>query len=66
MKMTIVTDSQGDILGAIPGVSMPEQIVLEEYQAHVVDVEDDIGAITDAEELKKRLQQHLQAQHGKQ
>lgn len=66
MKMTIVTDDQGNILGAIPGDSVPQHIILENFQSHVLDVEDDIGKITDGEALQKRLQEILQAQHGKQ
>ncbi len=66
MKMTIVTDDQGEILGAIPGDTVPEHLILKEFQSHVVDVTDDTGAITDGEQLKKRLQEALQAQHGKQ
>ncbi|KQQ40022.1 hypothetical protein ASF61_04245 [Duganella sp. Leaf126] len=66
MKMTIVTDDQGEILGAIPGDSVPEHVILEDFQSHVVDVADDTVALTDAEQLKQRLQQALQAQHGRQ
>ena len=66
MKMTIVTDDQGEILGAIPGDTVPEHVILKDFQSHVVDVADDTGAITDAEQLKMRLQEALQAQHGKQ
>ena len=56
MKMTIVTDDQGNILGAIPGDSVPEHVILADFQSHVLDVEDDIGKITDGEELQKRIQ----------
>jgi hypothetical protein len=66
MKMTIVTDDQGNILGAIPGDSVPQHLILEDFRSHVVEVDDDIGQITDGEELQKRLQQQLQAQHGRQ
>ncbi|KQN70493.1 hypothetical protein ASF04_11640 [Duganella sp. Leaf61] len=66
MKMTIVTDDQGEILGAIPGDTVPEHVILKDFQSHIVEVPDDTGAITDGAELKKRLQEALQAQHGKQ
>lgn len=73
MKMTIVTDDQGNILGAVQGESLSEKkdgveasvAFAEGYQTHVVDIDDDIGAVTDVVEFQKRLQQQLQAQHGK-
>jgi hypothetical protein len=78
MKMTIITDDQGNILGAVQGDSLSEKkgdveagvSFAEGFQTHLVDVDDDLATITDVDEFQKRLQhhlqQHLQAQHGKQ
>lgn len=77
MKMTIITDDQGNIVGAVQGDSLSEKkgdveagvSFAEGFQTHLVEVDDDLATITDADEFQKRLQhhlqQHLQAQHGK-
>ncbi|MFA9219052.1 MAG: hypothetical protein ACEQSK_18365 [Sphingomonadaceae bacterium] len=65
--MTIVTDDQGNILGAVQGHSLSDkQGDLEAsvsfapgHKTHQVDVDDDMASIDDADEFQKRLQQHL-------
>lgn len=76
MKITIVTDDQGNILGAVQGESLTQKqgdveatvTFPDGHQTHLVDVDDDLAAVTDAVEYEKRLQhhlqRHLQAQHG--
>lgn len=67
MKMTVVTDSHGNLVGAVSGhtlaskhddveahVSFPEG-----HRLHKVEVEDDIAKITDAAEFHNRLLKHL-------
>jgi hypothetical protein len=66
-KMTIVTDPQGNLVGAVHGhtlaskygnleakVSFPEN-----YKLHKVEVEDDVEKITDAAVFQQRLLKHL-------
>lgn len=75
MKITIVSDDQGNILGAVQGESLTQKqgdveatvTFLDSHHTHLVDVDDDLASVTDALEYEKRLQhhlqQHLQAQH---
>ena len=67
MKMTIITDDQGNILGAVQGHSLSgkrgevEATVsfAEGHQTHMVEVDDDMGVIQDANVFQQRLRQHL-------
>jgi hypothetical protein len=67
MKMTIVTDSQGNLAGAVQGHALAEkQGDLEisvsfppGHNLHKVEVEDDLANITDAAEFQRRLLKHL-------
>ncbi len=67
MKMTIVTDDQGNILGAVQGHALTENKGGVEasvsfapgHTTHQVDVDDDMSSIDDADEFQKRLKQHL-------
>lgn len=67
MKMTIVTDSTGKLVGAVSGhelaskhgdvhagVSFPA-----DYKVHKVEVEDDMGQIADPTAFHDRLLKHL-------
>jgi hypothetical protein len=77
MKMTIITDDQGSILGAVQGHSLSgkrgdiEATVsfAEGHQTHLMEVDDDMGTIEDAGIFQQRLRQHLdkhiQATHPK-
>ena len=67
MKMTIITDDQGNILGAVQGHSLSEKqgeveasvSFAEGHQTHMVEVDDDMGSIQDANVFQQRLRQHL-------
>ena len=75
MKMTIITDDQGNILGAVQGHSLSEKqgeveasvSFAEGYQTHLMEVDDDMGTIDDAtifqQRLRKHLDTHLQKTH---
>ncbi|USX28893.1 hypothetical protein NHH73_11690 [Oxalobacteraceae bacterium OTU3CINTB1] len=77
MKMTIITDDQGNILGAVQGHSLSEKqgeveasvSFAEGYQTHLMEVDDDMGTIDDAtifqQRLRKHLDTHLQKTHPK-
>lgn len=77
MKMTIITDDQGNILGAVQGHSLSEKqgeveasvSFAEGYQTHLMEVDDDMGAIEDAtifqQRLRKHLDMHMQKAHPK-
>ena len=77
MKMTIITDDQGNILGAVQGHSLSEKqgeveanvSFAEGYQTHLTEVDDDMGTIEDAtifqQRLRKHLDMHLQKAHPK-
>ena len=77
MKMTIITDDQGNILGAVQGHSLSGKhgeveasvSFAEGHQTHMMEVDDDMGAIQDANVFQQRLRQHLdthlQKAHGK-
>ena len=67
MKMTIVTDSRGKLIGAVHGhsfaskhgeveasVSFPEG-----HKLHKVEVADDMEKITDSDVFQERLLEHL-------
>ena len=76
MKMTIITDDQGNILGAVQGHSLSEKqgeveasvSFAEGYQTHLMEVDDDMGTIDDAtifqQRLRKHLDMHMQQVHG--
>ncbi|NRR32381.1 hypothetical protein HSX11_19615 [Oxalobacteraceae bacterium] len=67
MKMTIITDDQGNILAAVQGHSMSgKQGNVEASvtfapgsQAHMVDVDDSMATITDAADFQQQLKQYL-------
>lgn len=77
MKMTIITDDQGNILGAVQGDSLSGKqgeveasvSFAEGYQTHLMEVDDDMGTINDAtifqQRLRKHLDAHMQKAHGK-
>jgi predicted nuclease with TOPRIM domain len=67
MKMTIVTDGAGKIIGAVQGHALSEKVGEVEARVsfpaghvlHHVDVGADLANITDAAEFQNRLAQHL-------
>ena len=67
MKMTIITDDQGNILGAVQGHSLSGKqgeveasvSFAEGYQTHLMEVDDDMGTINDATIFQQRLRKHL-------
>ncbi|MGV7209743.1 hypothetical protein ACLB1G_18010 [Oxalobacteraceae bacterium A2-2] len=68
--MTIITDAQGKLLGAVQGHSLSDKqggvevsvTFAPGHQTHQLEVDDDLAVITDAASFQQRLQQHL-AQH---
>jgi hypothetical protein len=70
MKMTIVTDDQGNILGAVQGHSLSEKkgnvaasvSFAPGHQTYQLEVDDDLATIGDIDVFQQRLRQHL-AQH---
>ena len=67
MKMTIVTDDQGNILGAVQGHALSESKGGVEatvsfapgHVTHQVEIDEDMSSVDDADEFQKRLKQHL-------
>ena len=67
MKMTIVTDSHGNLVGAVHGHTLTEKRGEVEatvsfpstHKLHQVEVEDDMANITDLEEFQRRLLRHI-------
>ena len=67
MKMTIITDDQGNILGAVQGHSLSGKqgdveasvSFAEGHQTHMMEVDDDMGTIDDATVFQQRLRKHL-------
>ena len=67
MKMTIVTDSDGKLVGAVHGHSLTSKHSGVEAavsfpagrKVHKVEVEDDMAKITDAAEFHRRLLKHV-------
>jgi hypothetical protein len=67
MKMTIVTDGAGKVMAAVQGHSMSETIdgmsasvsFAPGHKLHFVDVDDDMGTISDVDHYVKRLQSYL-------
>jgi hypothetical protein len=70
MKMTIVTDERGNLVGAVHGHQLSgkqgdvEATVSFQptHKLHRVDVEDDMAGITDADEFQRRLTKHMPKQ----
>ncbi len=68
MIMTIITDDQGNILGAVQGHSLiGEQgevdaglSLAQGHRMHRVEVDDDLAAVNDAAIFEQRLKQYLQ------
>ncbi|MYM26545.1 hypothetical protein GTP46_28360 [Duganella sp. FT135W] len=73
MKMTIVTDVHGNVLGAVQGHSLSESKDGVEatvsfaagHSTHLVEVDDDLATVDDIDEFQQRLRGHLQ-QHQQQ
>ncbi|MTV37784.1 hypothetical protein [Duganella radicis] len=73
MKMTIVTDAHGNVLGAVQGHNLSETRDGVEatvsfapgHSTHMIEVDDDLCAIDDVDEFQQRLRRHLQ-QHQQQ
>jgi hypothetical protein len=70
MKMTIVTDSHGNLVGAVHGHTLTEKrgdveasvSFLSTHKLHKVEVEDDMANVTDAEDFQRRLLKHIPKQ----
>ena len=66
-KLTIVTDAQGELIGAVMGHSLRSkhgdveaQVSFAEGQRlHKVEVEDELAEITDAAAFQERLLRHV-------
>jgi hypothetical protein len=73
MKMTIVRDTQGNVLGAIQGHSLTEKRDNVEatvsfspgHSTHMIEVDDDLATVDEVDEFQARLRRHLQ-QHQQQ
>ena len=73
MKMTIITDDQNNILGAVQGHSLSDKQGNVEasvsfapgHQTHMLEVDDDLATIHDVDDFQYRLKQHLQQHLGK-
>jgi len=67
MKMTIVTDSQGNLVGAVHGHTLTEKregveasvSFPPDHKLHKVEVEEDMAKITDAAEFHRKLLKHI-------
>ncbi len=67
MKMTIITDDQNNILGAVQGHSLTDNQGGVEasvsfapgHTTHMLEVDDDLGTINDIDDFQGRLKQHL-------
>jgi hypothetical protein len=67
MKMTIVTDSSGNLIGAVHGHSLSQNgggveaavAFAGGHKLHQVEVEDDMATIRDAAEFERRLRKHI-------
>lgn len=74
MKMTIVTDDQNNILGAVQGHSLSAKQGQMEvnvsfapgHKTHMLEVDDDLATIHDVDDFQKRLKQHLHQHLAKQ
>jgi len=68
MKMTIITDTHGNVLGAVQGHSLTETKDGVEasvsfapgHATHMIDVDDDLSTVSDVDEFQQRLRHHLQ------
>ena len=66
MKMTIVTDVHGNVLGAVQGHSLTENKDGVEatvsfapgHATHMVEVDDDLSTVDDVDEFQQRLRRH--------
>lgn len=73
MKMTIVTDVHGNVLGAVQGHNLTESKDGVEatvsfsagHATHMIEVDDDLCTVDDIDEFQQRLRRHLQ-QHQQQ
>jgi|GEM_PF-1490248 len=68
MKMTIVTDTSGNVLGAIQGHALSETkdgvaatvSFAPGHATHMIEVDDDLATVDDVDEFQARLRKHLQ------
>jgi len=73
MKMTIVTDVHGNVLGAVQGHNLSEKKGDVEatvsfssgHATHMVEVDDDLATVDDIDEFQQRLRRHLQQHQQK-
>jgi hypothetical protein len=67
MKMTIVTDSNGNLVGAVQGHTLTQKhgdleatvSFAGSHKLHKVEVEEELAHITDAVDFQQRLQRHI-------
>ena len=67
MKMTIVTDSQGTLVGAVHGHTLTQKhhdmhatvSFPSDHKLYKVEVEEDMAKLTDAAEFHRRLLKHI-------
>jgi hypothetical protein len=67
IKMTLVSDSSGKLVAAVQGHTLTHKHGNAEagvsfhpnQKVHKVEVEDDIGKLTDAKEFQRRVQIHI-------
>ena len=73
MKMTIVTDTHGNGLGAVQGHNLSEKKDGVEatvsfapgHATHMIEVDDDLSTVDDVDEFQQRLRRHLQQHQQK-
>jgi hypothetical protein len=71
--MTIVTDANGNVLGAVQGHSLSETKGDVEanvsfapgHSTHMIEVDDDLTTVDDVDEFQARLRRHLQQHQQK-
>lgn len=67
MKVTVVTDQRGNLVGTIRGHKLSEKqgnieagvFVSPGHSMHHLDVDDALGKLTDANEFHARLEKHI-------
>jgi len=73
MKMTIVTDAHGNVLGAVQGHNLSETkdgvaatvSFAPGHSTHMIEVDDDLSTVDDVDEFQQRLRHHLQQHQQK-
>jgi hypothetical protein len=71
MKITLVTDHSGKLVGTIRGHELSAKkdgveagvMASPGHKLHQIEVDDSFGRITDAAELHQKLAQHVPAHH---